>query len=236
VRVQAVSGAVDSMHLTLSTGRQHTWRDLVQLAVDGALEELASANPQWRRSLPRDYMEHMGVMHADDDDDDGAGAPRAAFLAKLGSMLGQVLSSVPIDSAVDQFACRTFMYDRMAPRLAPAEAALVPADPSAVSLDSRVRLVSRHAARLAVEGEVACLYFCTRNSRVYHADPEPQHIDFDLDCAPALEKVLTAYPKYTAVAKLPGVTDAQRLDLAQALVEVGLVRVKEATADEGHSH
>ena len=88
----------------------------------------------------------------------------------------------------------------------------------AISLGSRVRLVSRHAARLAVEGDLAVLYYYTLNPRVLNAQPEhdrAQHIDFSLDAAPCLEKLLLAYPKYVTVGKLPGDNDAQRLDVVQ---------------------
>ena len=114
-------------------------------------------------------------------------------------------------------------YDRLPPRLSRADAVHVPADEAAVdaiSLGSRVRLVSRHAARLAVEGDVAVLYYHTLNPRVLNAQPEhdrAQHIDFSLDAAPCLEKLLLAYPKYVTVGKLPGDNDAQRLDVVQVM-------------------
>ena len=114
-------------------------------------------------------------------------------------------------------------YDRLPPRLSRADAAHVPADEAAVdaiSLGSRVRLVSRHAARLAVEGDLAVLYYYTLNPRVLNAQPEhdrAQHIDFALEAAPCLEKLLLAYPKYVTVGKLPGDNDAQRLDVVQAM-------------------
>ena len=75
---QAESADTDSLHLTLSTGRQHTWRDLLQLAVDGALEDASAAHPEWRRSLPHNYLNYMGVIHADTAD-----PQRAAFHTKL---------------------------------------------------------------------------------------------------------------------------------------------------------
>ena len=63
---------------------------------------------------------------------------------------------------------------------------------------------------------------------MYHELPEPQRIDFALECAPALEAVLSAYPKYITVAELPTETDAQRLDIAQALVEARAVLVRQS--------
>ena len=85
---QAISGDADSMHLTLSTGRQHTWRDLLQLAFDGALDEMAASTPSMRRSLPRDVMQYMGVVHAPLADADVPADPRReAFVSTLGGMV-----------------------------------------------------------------------------------------------------------------------------------------------------
>ena len=216
----------DSLHLTLSTGRQHTWRDLLQLAVEGAVEDAAAHMPEWRRSLPRDYLEYMGVVHAD-----AADVRRAAFAQRLQAMVQSVVASLPLDAACDQFACRRLMHDRLPPRMARADAARAPTDPAKVELGSRIRLVARHAARLCVEGDVAVLYTHTCNTRVYHADDEAQHIDFSMEAAPCIEKILLAYPKYLTVAKLPADNDAQRLDIVRAMVEARLLLVRPPKAD-----
>ena len=54
------------------------------------------------------------------------------------------------------------------------------------------------------------------------------HLDAELplEAAPALEKILLAYPKYVTVGKLPGDNDAQRLDVAQAMAEARLLLVR----------
>ena len=111
------------------------------------------------------------------------------------------------------------MYDRMPPKLGPSDTARLPIDPSAVGLDSRIRLVTRHAARLAIEGQVACLYYCTTNSRVYHGDPEPPHIDFDLECGPALEKVRSPHRLNASSSPSDLLTsDSTRLDSTRPLL------------------
>ena len=46
-----------------------------------------------------------------------------------------------------------------------------------------------------------------------------------------LRQVLTAYPKYVRVGRLPGLDDAQRLDVARALVEARAVLVKQSSED-----
>ena len=70
------------------------------------------------------------------------------------------------------------------------------------------------------------LYYHTANSRVYHAADDAAHLDFALEAAPALERVLTAYPKWVAVRRLPADDDEQRLDIARALVEARAVLVR----------
>ena len=101
-----------------------------------------------------------------------------------------------------------------------------------VTLASKIRLTTRRVARLAVEGggadglEVAALYHSAQNTRIYRERDEPDKIDFAIEAAPALEHVLASYPKFVSVAKLPCDSDAQRLDVARALAEVGCVLVK----------
>ena len=70
------------------------------------------------------------------------------------------------------------------------------------------------------------LKYAAQNTRIYRERDEPEKIDFAIEAAPALEHVLASYPKYVSVAKLPCDSDAQRLDVARALAEVGCVLVK----------
>ena len=119
--------------------------------------------------------------------------------------------------------------------MARADAARAPTDPAKVELGSRIRLVARHAARLCVEGDVVSLYTHTCNPRASShggaAGEEPQHIDFAMEAAPCLERIVLAYPKYLTVAKLPADNDAQRLDIVRAMVEARLLLVRPPKAD-----
>jgi hypothetical protein len=77
---QATCSETASLHVTASVGRQHAWRDLLEVGVLGALEASAMAHPEWRESLPIDLSNHMGIIHKDDDgdDDDEGGGGGAA--------------------------------------------------------------------------------------------------------------------------------------------------------------
>ncbi|XP_076979098.1 ribosomal oxygenase 1 isoform X2 [Tamandua tetradactyla] len=67
-----------SLHLTMSTYQRNTWGDFVEavlpLAVQAAMEE----NVEFRRGLPRDFMDYMGAQHSDSKD-----PRRTAFMEKL---------------------------------------------------------------------------------------------------------------------------------------------------------
>lgn len=227
---QAVCTDAASLHMTVSVGRQHSWRDLLELGVLGALESATMEHRAWRESLPPDFPLRMGVAHADADGDER----RAAMCARVRGMLRTLVEELPVDAMCDQFLCRNFMHERLPPKLAPADAPRVDVPEAAVELGSRLRLTSRHAARVAVEDGFVGLYFHGHNTRVYRELEEPHHIDFALEAAPALEAVLNAYPKYVTVARLPADNDAMRLDIARALVEARAVLVR-PPAKEGEA-
>jgi hypothetical protein len=77
----------------------------------------------------------------------------------------------------------------------------------------------------------SCVRRCAGNGRTYHGEPAPCHIDFALEAAPALERILTSYPKYISVSSLPADDDEQRIDIARALAEERLVMVRTGTAE-----
>jgi len=213
-------GGPASLHLTVSVSRRHTWRDLLELGLMGALETAAASNVAFRRALPRQHLSYVGAMHSDSTD-----PRRAEFAQQAHALLSQVLASLPVDAVADQFAVQNWMHERMPPLAPPDDARrLAHGKPN---LDARVRMRSRSVARLAVEGELAVLYHHAGNTRVYREIDEPQHIDFDLDAAPALDVLLASYPKYVSVRKLPLETDAQKLDVVAALAEANLLLVRE---------
>ena len=232
----AISGSgAASLHLTVSISRLHTWRDLLEVAFRGALETASANDPTFRRAPPRGHLEYMGIIHSDeadqvgeqDSEPDSRAQRRAAFSREASRLMTQVLNSVPLDDAVDQFAAHGFLHDRLAPFSAPMDVECLLRHDQ-VSLDSRIRLRSRRVARLTIEGEVAVLYHCGGNGReMFHAHSEPQHIDFAIESAPALEAILCSFPKYTSVCKLPAENDAQRLDLVRALAEESLLITKQ---------
>uniref|UniRef100_A0A6S9XR40 Bifunctional lysine-specific demethylase and histidyl-hydroxylase n=2 Tax=Chrysotila carterae TaxID=13221 RepID=A0A6S9XR40_CHRCT len=219
-QAKTVSVGTPSLHLTISISRRHTYRDLIELAVRGAIDAAAAMNAEWRRALPRDYLSFTGAVYSDRTND----SRRVAFEATVARMLGALVSNVPLDAACDQFACSNFMHERLPPHTAPADAKRL--SPPNLTLKSAVRLRSRHAARLCIEDEVAVLYHHVENTTIYRELPEPAHVDFAMEAVPALDQILTSFPKYVIVGNLPLETDDQKLDVAAALVEAKLLLVK----------
>ena len=185
------------------------------MALVGAIDVAASEDMTWRRALPREHLSYMGVVNSDRND-----KRRAAFKATAHALLAQVLDSLPLDAAVDQFAASRFMHERLPPCAAAddAEKLLGSLDGAALA-SSKIRLRTRHVARLAVEDGVAVLYHHCGNTRRYfkfarqcmfcaNATPqcapisltrllsryreldEPPHIDFAIESAPALELIM----------------------------------------------
>ena len=70
---QAMCGDDASLHLTASVGRMHSWRDLLETGLTGVLEMLTAERRAWRETLPPDYLDAMGVLHANDEDGAGGG-------------------------------------------------------------------------------------------------------------------------------------------------------------------
>uniref|UniRef100_A0A7S0JIT5 Bifunctional lysine-specific demethylase and histidyl-hydroxylase n=1 Tax=Calcidiscus leptoporus TaxID=127549 RepID=A0A7S0JIT5_9EUKA len=214
-----------SLHMTVSIARRHTWRDLLELGLRGAIEAAAADDVAWRRSLPREYLSYMGAVHSDSAD-----RRRVAFERTAHRLLSQLLTSLPLDAACDQFVCSNLMHERLPPFPANADSAKL----EAAELTPRcaIRLRTRHIARLAIEGDAAVLYHHVENTRVYRELAEPASVAFAMEALPALDRILSAYPKYVTVGKLPLETDAQKLDVASALVEAKLVFVKQPVNSE----
>jgi len=88
-----------------------------------------------------------------------------------------------------------------------------------------IALVAKGCARLVMEGEAAMLYFSTANSKVFKGEEE-QSLPFADHCAPALEQILDAYPRFVRVGDLDQLEKEERLIVANVLFQAGLVVAK----------
>ncbi|XP_054706568.1 ribosomal oxygenase 1-like [Uloborus diversus] len=56
-------GDCHSLHLTISTYQNNTWGDLMQVMLPRALEIAMANDVEFRESLPKDYLDHVGMAY-----------------------------------------------------------------------------------------------------------------------------------------------------------------------------
>ncbi|KAI9913342.1 hypothetical protein PsorP6_006681 [Peronosclerospora sorghi] len=212
----------DSLHLTVSTGQENSMGHLLQLLVPQALEAAVTSNVALRRSLPRDYLDYMGVMHSDRDED----ANRRAFTTQVKSALKLVLGEAMemVDAASDQMA-KKFLLDRLPPALDDDEETCT-RDRSPlhkITVQTQLKLIRHHVARLVIEDGKAVVYHCRDNARRHHEVPVSP-LEFELDDAESIEFILTSYPDAFCVGDLPHDDPHDQIELTKALYNEGLLR------------
>ncbi|XP_040333561.1 ribosomal oxygenase 1 [Herpailurus yagouaroundi] len=223
---------VHSLHLTLSTYQRNTWGDFLEavlpLAVQAAMEE----NVEFRRGLPRDFMDYMGAQHSDSKD-----PRRTAFMEKVRVLVARLGHFAPVDAVADQRA-KDFIHDSLPPVLTDRERALSvyglpirweagePVNVGAqLTTETEVHMLQDGIARLVGEGGHLFLYYTVENSRVYHLE-EPKCLEIYPQQADAMELLLRSYPEFVRVGDLPCDTVEDQLSLATMLYDKGLLLTK----------
>ncbi|XP_038191965.1 ribosomal oxygenase 1 [Arvicola amphibius] len=223
---------VHSLHLTLSTFQRNTWGDFLEavlpLAVQAAIEE----NVEFRRGLPRDFMDYMGAQYSDSKD-----PRRTAFMEKVRVLVARLGHFAPVDAVADQRA-KDFIHDSLPPVLTDRERALSvhglpirweagePVNVGAqLSTETEVHMLQDGIARLVGEGGRLFLYYTVENSRVYHLE-EPKCLEIYPQQADAMELLLRSYPEFVRVGDLPCDSVEDQLSLATMLYDKGLLLTK----------
>lgn len=222
---------VHSLHLTLSTCQRNTWGDLLEKMLPQALQLAMEEDVEYRKSLPRGYLNYMGVANSDVPSD-----AREAFLGRVAQLVERLVAYCPVDAAVDQCG-KAHLHEALPPLLSQEErrrsvhvgeqwqgGRVVNAQE--IEPDTQLRLARRNAVRLVVEEEEVRLYHSFDNSRKYKGR-DPQWIVLGEEQAPAVEALLHAYPSYIKVDDLPMDNPTDRLELASLLYDKGLLISKE---------
>ncbi|XP_028580193.2 ribosomal oxygenase 1 [Podarcis muralis] len=221
-----------SLHITVSSYQRNSWGDLLEKLLPAALQMAIEEDVDYRRGLPTDYLEYMGVLNSDVVD-----PRRDAFMQKIRTLITKLMDFAPVDAAVDQKA-KAFLHDCLPPVLTESEKALSvyghPArweNGNVQNLDvqlkkkTQVRLLQYGIVRLCNEGDATLLYYTTENSRVYHKE-EPKYCEIEPEYADGIEFLLSSYPKYVSVEDLPCATLDDKIALAAVLFEKGLLITK----------
>ena len=152
-----------STHITISTVQKWTWYHYLLHALPAALRLAFEENVDMRKTLPRNFQSYMGVMYSDQEEDER----RDQFALHATQLAQEALQYLPLDAASDRMAA-DFLHDALPPAAIPKMKSA-----SAITLDTRIRLISKSSVRLSCEGDSICLHYSTQNTRIYH-ETEPK--------------------------------------------------------------
>ncbi|XP_064623447.1 ribosomal oxygenase 1-like [Lineus longissimus] len=219
-----------SLHITVSACQKNTWGDLLMNMVPAALKIAMEEDIDFRRSLPRDYQNYMGIVNSDKQCEG-----RASFLKTVEKLMKKLLTHSPVDAACDQMGQRV-VHEALPPFLTEADKMCsihgmgekwdeeygrvrgrIELEP-----DTCVKIVRKGVIRLVMEEETVRIYHSLENTRVF-CEKEPQFIDVSSEVAPAVEFLIHQYPKYVPIDSLPLETIVEKIDIATQLYEKGLL-------------
>ncbi|XP_044518000.1 ribosomal oxygenase 1 [Gracilinanus agilis] len=223
---------VHSLHLTISTFQRNSWGDLLEPLLPAALQAAMEEDVEFRRGLPRDYLDYMGVQHSESGD-----PRRGPFLEKLQGLLARLAQYAPVDAVADQRA-KGFLHDCLPPVVSEKERALsvhgLPARWEAgdardvgakITTETQVRLLRHGLTRLVSEDDSVLLYYTVENSRVYHQG-EPKYLEIDSQYTDGIEYLFSSYPGFVQVGDLPCDNRKDQISLVTMLFEKGLLITK----------
>uniref|UniRef100_A0A1B6GDQ5 Bifunctional lysine-specific demethylase and histidyl-hydroxylase n=1 Tax=Cuerna arida TaxID=1464854 RepID=A0A1B6GDQ5_9HEMI len=220
-----------SLHITLSAYQKTAWVDLLEKALPLALKRAAAEDVEFRRGLPRNYL---NIEHHGNDVEKKAFTDTATRLvARLGHFL-----NLSLGAGVDQMGAQ-FMHDALPPVFTSGEK-----EKSSLGgglkmeengklinrvefdMDTKVKLVRANICRLSEEEGEVRLYHCLDNPLEYHAD-EPQFLVLPSEGIPVITHLFRSYPAYVQVQKLPIDDKEALLTLISDLWDAGLLVAKQ---------
>jgi lysine-specific demethylase/histidyl-hydroxylase NO66 len=246
-----------SLHLTVSAMQQWAWVDLMEMLLPEALEAAAKSDSTLLRSgLPRGFLEYTGAMNDNREEDvpevlkkqaeyeDDPEKMKAAEIRRLQDefrteakkRIMKVAKEAMdiVDATCDQMGKR-FLSDRLPPAWTAqekSETSVGRTEGVQILPNTKCRLARPGIARLVLEDEKAVLYHCADNSRIYH-EHALSPMEFEMDDAPALEQILTTTePNWVLVQDLIHDTIDDKVAVAQALFDEGIVAIRTAEDDD----
>lgn len=206
-----------SLHVTVSMYQKWTWADFLLESFKMAVESAAREDRLLRRGLPLRFGEFVGVGCGEGDVE-----LRKWFEQKVRKVVNRVGELWPTDAGGDRMMER-FMRERLPPALPQTEKGGKRGE--VVGMESVVRAKGAGMARVVMgEDGLPKLIHCLENSRGASRGGSE-----GLTCLPeealAMDIVLKAYPEGLKVGELAMEKAEDRVELAQGLVEIGVLQV-----------
>lgn len=236
----------ESLHLTISANRLHTWANLLELALPEALREAAQHCVALRRTPPRGYFHYTGACNAD-----VTGEKRQDFVKTAEALAAVVLDFVtsageddqetPIDHACDLMSAR-FQEGRMFPLFAGGSGAGAGGkkrkEAPSLREDALVQVRKANCCRLVIMEDRAVVFHSFNNTITDHAsgcsreenwsnDPKKDaRLEFEIQDAGLLEEALGCV-KPRRVGDFPAGfrEEGVRAEVLTAMVDAGILEV-----------
>lgn len=219
-----------SLHITVSCCQKNTWGDFLQKLLPTAIKIAMEEDIEFRKSLPRDYLSYMGVVHSETHSEG-----RQNFISHVDKLMRRLIAHVPVDAACDQMG-KKFMHDTLPPVITKEEKSRsigeqgehwCPLRQTVISRvelepDTKLKLIRAGVIRLVMEDDQVRLYHNLENSRLYHK-VDPTYLEIPAQFAPAVEYLIHNYPQYVSLESLPLNSMEEQVELAQALYEKGML-------------
>jgi lysine-specific demethylase/histidyl-hydroxylase NO66 len=222
-----------SLHLTVSANQGRSWAALLECALPRAAAAAALADRRLRATLPVGWARGQGSVPAAAGDAEEA-ARRAGFARGARRAARAALGALDLAAAVDEWA-EEFALSRLPP---PGARRAPPGAARRLGLDSRVAPAAPGAAHVALDGDVAVVTHCLRNSRAGHAaadsgggggsdsDEEggaPAQLEFPAGAAAAARALLDGGATRARDAEPEPGCGVGALELARGLMDAGLL-------------
>lgn len=216
-----------SLHITLSVYQKTAHADLFGEIVKNALQAAIASDINYRRGLPLDIWQHLGVAHVDRTSD-----RRTSIIKYLRRMFADLVNHADFDAAVDSAAIK-YQHDALPPKLSSKENALTVFGSKTefengqsylpeFELETRLRLLRANILRLKHDGDGYRVYYHIDNSREYHGS-EMNFIEVDELAAEVIKQLIKFYPQYLAVSEFCDGEDDERMNIVQSLWDRGLL-------------
>jgi len=228
---------VHSMHITFSTYQKHTWGDVMEKIVGPALKSAIENDVEFRRGLPLDFMDLLGVQNSNSTN------PRRQHLfSKVRGLFSRLAEHADVDGAADQHA-KSYMHLSLPPCLTEAQKKCSISNVKVgfnstgqphkficdLSEQTKVRLLQKNCVRICMEEnndkeDAVTVYHNVQNPLIrIHAADEAKYFEISADAAMGIDYLLDTFPAYVAVSSIPLPNNDQKMSLATTLFENGVL-------------
>ncbi|EGT52635.1 hypothetical protein CAEBREN_31833 [Caenorhabditis brenneri] len=231
---------VHSLHVTVSTGRQWSFANLMEKIVPEAIGALTDNRHKLRRGLPIGLFDMGGVIDLDYPQEDHFVEKFKIVVDRHMSMLRNLVADHLLESSVDSLA-KEFMKQALPPILTEKEKKLSVIGVSTDLLGSdlidfnaktKVRFIRKHTQRLLMESEDSCfISHRMNNSRLFEGRPE-SIVDYPSTGIDVYRVLSNAYPEWRTLDEIFSSretrtnTRKEKLEAIQLLFQIGVLLVK----------